>query len=205
MVSEGAPGDGLDQCGQGQVIGAGVGVLGAGRAERPHVVQVAEALRRAGAVGLEAVGDLESGRFGYAGGLVEQVADRDLGRVRATAEPEVREVVDDGVVQAEPSVLDEGHHTGRGDRLGDRAPQERGVGRDALAVTVGSPGPLVDRAVGADHGVGHARRARDPHPVADVGIDRGVPIGLHRGGSRDGRRAQQQAEQHNHRTRRGVR
>ncbi|GDY50413.1 hypothetical protein SVIO_010360 [Streptomyces violaceusniger] len=91
---------------------------------------------------------MEGGRPGYAGGLVEEVADRDPGRVCGTPEPEVRHMVDHPVVEAEPSVLHEHHHTGGGDRLGDRAPQERRFGRDAPSAPVGSPGSLMDRPPG---------------------------------------------------------
>lgn len=170
VVGEGATGHGLDDGRQHEVVGAAVRVRGAGRPERMYVVQLGDALHRSRAVGVDTVGDLEGGRLGHTGGLLEQVADGDARSVTGAAETEVGHVVDDRVVEPEPPVLHEGHHGTRGDRFGDRAPKEGGFDCDRFAVSVRSPGACVDRLVGSDDGVGKPGRTGGLHALVHVGV-----------------------------------
>ena len=107
----------------------------------------------------------------------------------------VRKVGGDGIVELEPTVLDQRHDRGRRELLGQRGQLEDRVGRDgSVVLEVGDAVTLQlhDRAI-ADDGHGQARDAAGVHLALDVLVDRVGAGGRRRRQRRRGE--QQDAEQ----------
>ena len=160
----------LDDAGSQHVVAVVVRERGAGRGSQHGSVQPRHDLgRRARRRERELV---ERGGC-EARGVAEQVPHGDRSRARI-AEAQVRDQLDDRLVEAGLPGLDELHHRGGGERLAHRRDAHPRVGRDRRSVAVDARHGQVDAPVGVHDGSGDAgrperRRVRRELLVATVG------------------------------------